>query len=191
MRYLKLYENFEDIKEICSQYNIWDYIINQDGTVDVDNYVAMGNYGLTKLPLNFGRVSGTFDIAGNKLKSLKGSPIKVGGRFICLGNLLDDLVGGPKSVGDDYNCTYNKITKLTGFPNYFHSVAYFQGNPAYEILDKVYHSDRNTFIKWLIEFDVIREGNKIVEMRLEEAYYMTYKEEMPLEERTFEHYTLI
>ena len=47
MRYLKLYENFEDIKEICSQYNIWDYIINQDGTVDVDNYVAMGNYGLT------------------------------------------------------------------------------------------------------------------------------------------------
>ena len=52
-------------------------------------------------------------------------------------------------------------------------------------------SDYAKFIKWLNEFDVIRDGNKIVEMRLEEAYWMTMKEELPMDKRTFKNYTLV
>ena len=39
MRYLKLFESFENIDKICKQYNIENYTINPDGTIDVDDNV--------------------------------------------------------------------------------------------------------------------------------------------------------
>ena len=53
MKYLKLFEAFEDINEICKKYNIKNYTINQDVSIDVNGYVDLYNIGLTKLPLKF------------------------------------------------------------------------------------------------------------------------------------------
>jgi hypothetical protein len=39
MRYLKLFESFENIDSICWKYNIKDYIINSDGSIDVYGHV--------------------------------------------------------------------------------------------------------------------------------------------------------
>ena len=39
MRYLKKYESHEDIDRICQKYDIKDYTINGDGTIDVNGYV--------------------------------------------------------------------------------------------------------------------------------------------------------
>ena len=42
MRYLKLYESFEDIHEICKEHGIIDYTINPDGSIDVDFVKRLG-----------------------------------------------------------------------------------------------------------------------------------------------------
>ncbi len=36
MKYLKLFESFEDIDEICKKYSIENYTINTDGSIDVN-----------------------------------------------------------------------------------------------------------------------------------------------------------
>ncbi len=36
MRYLRLFESFEDIDKICKQHDIKNYTINLDGSIDVD-----------------------------------------------------------------------------------------------------------------------------------------------------------
>ena len=35
MRYLKLFESFEDIHSLCGRYGIRNYSINKDGSCDV------------------------------------------------------------------------------------------------------------------------------------------------------------
>jgi hypothetical protein len=64
MKYLKgykIFENHEDIHVICRKYRITNYIINDDGSIDVDGSVYLSyNRDLTKLPLNFRDVSGDF-----------------------------------------------------------------------------------------------------------------------------------
>ena len=99
MKYLKDYRLFEnnefpidpeEIRSICEKYEIKNYTINPDGSVDVDGEVKLTrklNYS-TKLPLKFGKVSGNFRISHNNLISLVGSPKEVGGYFSCYDNQL-------------------------------------------------------------------------------------------------------
>jgi hypothetical protein len=75
-------ESKEDIDSICRKYNIRNYVVNEDGTVDVDGNVHLDNRGLTELPLKFRKVSGDFYCHINQLTSLEGSPREVGGDFI-------------------------------------------------------------------------------------------------------------
>ena len=195
MRYLQLYENFDNIEEICQKYRIKDYTINQDETVDVDNDVDLESRQLYKLPLKFGKVSGYFVCANNLLSSLDGSPREIGSTgFSCSNNVIKTLVGGPLIVKQIYNCIGNKLTDVVGFPeHYTDNNVYATGNPVSEILNLVKEYDQAKFIKWLNEYDVIRDGCRIVEMRLEEAYYMTTKKELVLKksERQFKNYRLI
>ena len=60
MKYLKLFENFEDIHKICEKYDIKNYTINGDGSIDVDGDVDLWNKGLDELPLKFNNISGDF-----------------------------------------------------------------------------------------------------------------------------------
>jgi len=115
MKYIKLFENFEDIHKICKEYDIKNYTINPDGSIDVDGDVFLYNKGLTKLPLKFNHVSGYFSCSGNKLTTLDGGPQSVGGGFGCNGKLTT-LDGGPKSVGGNFICYGNQLTTLEGSP---------------------------------------------------------------------------
>ena len=77
------------IEEICRKYNITDYTINSDGSIDVNDHgVFFNGYGLNELPLKFNRVSGKFDCSHNNLTSLEGCPKYVGGSFFCNNNKL-------------------------------------------------------------------------------------------------------
>jgi len=138
MKYIKLFENFEeidklneswfkrtfmkrkfeleDIHKICEKYNITDYTINEDGSIDVDGNVNLSQMELTKLPIKFNNVSGDFECQGNKLTTLEGAPQSVGGGFYCFNNKLTSLEGGPQSVGGDFYCNYNNLTTLLGSP---------------------------------------------------------------------------
>ena len=108
----------EDIHRICRRYNIEDYTINVDMSIDVDNNVTfLHNEDLIELPLNFNRVERNFDCSNNKLKSLKGSPIYVGGSFNCTHNKLISLIGCPKIVKESFFCGHNKLKSLKYCPD--------------------------------------------------------------------------
>ena len=98
------------ISLICKQYGIENYTINEDGSIDVDDDVWLTHGNLTELPLNFNKVTGSFNCSGNKLTSLKGSPRWIGGYFSCENNDLTSLEFSPDYVGDNFWCDYNNLT---------------------------------------------------------------------------------
>jgi len=114
MKYIKLFENYksdEEIHLICKKYGIDNYTIN-NGVVDVNGDVHLDDKGLTKIPLNFGAVSGDFWCSNNKLKSLEGCPSHVGGNFWCSYNKLTSLEGCPSQVGGDFWCSNNPVHNI-------------------------------------------------------------------------------
>ena len=60
MRWIKTFESISEIEKICNEYGIENWTLNANGLVDVDGNVDLGSMDLTKLPLNFGKVSGNF-----------------------------------------------------------------------------------------------------------------------------------
>jgi len=121
MKYLKKYKIFEalnesNIHDVCREYGITNYTINDDGSIDGDGDVYLSNSNLTKLPLNFNHISGDFNCQVNKLTSLEGAPKEVDGDFYCDENQLISLKGAPLSVGGVFNCRHNKLTSLEGAP---------------------------------------------------------------------------
>ena len=98
----------ESIHDICKRYNIKNYTINDDGSIDVNGRVNLYNKGLTELPLRFNKVTGSFDCSNNKLTSLKGCPRWVGGYFGCGYNDLTSLEFSPDYIGGYFSCVYNK-----------------------------------------------------------------------------------
>ena len=115
MKYLKLFENFEDIHKICKKYKIKNYTINPDGSIDVYGHIYLQRIELTKLPIKFNHVSGDFWCYRNNLTTLEGCPKSVGS-FDCSYNKLTTLEGCPKSVGSSFYCDNNKLTTLEGCP---------------------------------------------------------------------------
>ena len=134
MKYLKLYENFNRINQLCEEYNITGYTITQDGLIDTDDDINLTQQGFTSLPLKFGKV-GFFDCSCNQLTTLFGSPIEVSKTFNCRDNQLINLEGGPKIVKSRYYGEQNNLENLHGFPEYiFDNFAYFYLNPVEEII---------------------------------------------------------
>ncbi len=106
-----------EIEEICRKYKIYNYTINDDGSIDVDGRVDLNDMKLTELPLKFNRVNGSFLCKSNKLTSLEFGPIEVGGSFYCdYNSKLTSLEHGPKKVGSNFSCTNNKLTSLEFSP---------------------------------------------------------------------------
>ncbi|MCK9475624.1 MAG: hypothetical protein M0R46_06890 [Candidatus Muirbacterium halophilum] len=119
MKYIRTFNeniNNSEIEAICKKYNITNYTINEDVSIDVDGDVYLYNKKLKVLPLKFRKVSGNFDCNDNQLTTLEGAPQSVGGDFYCTSNQLTSLVGCPQYIGGDFNCSFNKLTSLVGSP---------------------------------------------------------------------------
>jgi hypothetical protein len=114
--YVTRFDGLNEI-EILKLLKISNYKINDDGTVDVDGKVDLSQMNISKLPLKFGRVTGSFFCSENKLTSLEGSPIFVGGNFDCSKNKLTTLEGCPTEVGDNFWCHKNELKSLKGCPD--------------------------------------------------------------------------
>ena len=69
-------------------YEIKNYTINDDFTIDVNGDVNLYNQSLTCFPsfIKFNEVSGYFDCTNNQLTSLEGCPTIVGASFYCWNN---------------------------------------------------------------------------------------------------------
>jgi hypothetical protein len=134
------------IKRWLSKYNITNYTINDDLTVDVDGNVDLRYKNITKLPFQFGNVSGYFDCSHTKLSSLKNCPISVQYFFSCACNRgnLTSLQYCPIYVGGDFYCHYNSLSSIKelleitvcGNINIGHEI-YLQQTPEYKLIMKL------------------------------------------------------
>jgi len=123
MKRIKIYESFmteQEIKDLCSAYDITDYQIRDDGSIDVvgDVYLTDGLGDLKQLPLTFNKVNGFFSCRENNLTTLEGCPKKVSRFFDCSYNRLTSLEYSPKIVEGHFDCYYNAyLTSLEGLEN--------------------------------------------------------------------------
>lgn len=107
----------EEIDRICRENSIRNYTIQDDGTVDVDGLVSIiFDRRITKLPLKFGTVTGSFHCNNNGLTTLEGAPHTVGAGFECQYNFLTNLEYSPQRVGTWFQCQDNDLTSLVGSP---------------------------------------------------------------------------
>ena len=118
----------QEIHDICEKYNITNYSINPDGSIDVDGNVHLSEMDLIELPLKFNKVSGFFNCSFNKLTSLKGSPKEVGTFFTCYGNKLIDLKYAPNRIGSWFDCSVNNLKNLVNSPT-SKNLFFCEGNP--------------------------------------------------------------
>lgn len=105
----------QEIHNICKEYNITNYTINPDGSIDVDGNVDLSYMDLTEIPLKFNKVSGSFYCHDNQLKSLVGGPKEVGRNFDCYNNQLTSLERSPIELGGSFYCYKNQLTSLEGY----------------------------------------------------------------------------
>ena len=128
---IKLFEQFnneQEIKDICKKYDIRNYTINPDGSIDVDGDVNLMSFSFENLPLRFNKVTGFFECSTVGLTSLEGCPKEVGRYFSCSLNKLKSLKGAPNFVGSFFNCTNNKLTSLEGCPIEINTTFYCTDN---------------------------------------------------------------
>lgn len=137
--------NRVEVNIIMRKFNIslglGTYTISSLGVIDVQGCVDIRYSNLTRLPLKFGQINGSFNCGGLALKSLKGAPEyvrydfscnnneltslkygpkKVGGSYNCSNNELEDLAGCATEIGRDFSCKFNKIKSLSGCPKDFY-----------------------------------------------------------------------
>lgn len=101
---------------LCREYNIENYIINNDDSIDVFGDVRINRHNIDKIPIKFRNVYGDFCCYSNKLTTLENCPVLVEGDFVCSWNKLTNLKGSPSIVYGDYYCHNNKLTSIKSGP---------------------------------------------------------------------------
>lgn len=94
-----------------------DWELNlETGLVDCHTFNCIESDIIDFKGINFGECRASFVCRNNKLKSLEGSPKKVGGGFDCSNNNLSSLEGAPSIIYGNFKCTGNFITSLENGP---------------------------------------------------------------------------
>ena len=158
----------DQVVKLCKRYDIQNYSINPDLSIDVDGSVHLDRLQLSHLPLRFSIVREYFFCQYNRLTTLEGSPREVGGSFNCSSNLLTTLEGSPIEVGKDFFCQNNRLTSFEGGPREVGGGFYCRNNPVTEILDKF--PDHKKVLKFWDDFNVVRNGNELSAYRFKEMY---------------------
>ena len=141
----------KQIDIICREYNIQNYIINDDLSIDVYTNVNLFRLGLKELPLKFNNVWGYFNCNMNNLTTLKGSPKICQDSFHCSQNNLTSLEYLPKQINGYLDLSYNNLTNLEGINN-IKGLIILYGNPlksldGYDEYDKLKHHEIKKLIR--------------------------------------------
>ena len=153
----------KEINYVCKKYDIKNYTINSDMSIDVDSNVYLYLANLHELPLNFNRVNGIFDCGFNYLKSLKGAPNYLSSIFSCNSNELESFQYCPESDTNAYFFQNNNIRTFDYFPNIKAGIS-LRYNPVDELWSLF--KDQN-HVEYFNELDIIQEdGNAIILDRL-------------------------
>ena len=173
----------KEIGKICERFNITNYSINNDKSIDVDDDVDfMDLYSdsyLEEFPINFNVINGEFNCFANKLNSLKGAPTEIHGDFdaginnlnsleyfpkyikgniFLRSNNLESLKFLPKNINGVLDIANNNIRNFSYFPN-VKEIFYLNNNP----IQKLWLLFENfNFIEYFNELDIIQENDKKV-----------------------------
>ena len=223
MKHIKPYKIFEStspnfpttregVIEVCEKYEIKNYTINDDLSIDVDGGVYLDERNLEYLPLKFNYVSGDFNCDQNELESLEGCPITVDGNFDCYRNKLITLEGCPQTVDGDFycfgnnlvslegcseiingtfNCCGNKLKDLEYFPEVNGDI-YILFNPVYSLVRTfIENEETDSFIiEDFIDYEIVRNRDTVMLDRLQ-TFIRDNNLEMPNLEDIKEHYKII
>ena len=91
----------------ATQGRITDLRVNIHGYVNFKGDLFFNNKGISRIPIPFGTVDGSFFCNGNRLQTLENAPVFVTGDFHCQGNQLQTLRDAPCSIGGSFYCTAN------------------------------------------------------------------------------------
>ena len=107
----------EEVIKRLKALKIKNYTINDDLSVDVNGNVELYNKRLKAIPVQFGEVTGTFDIRDNYfITSLKGCPRTIGSHFLASKNKISSLKFAPREVGGTFGVSNCALTSLVGAP---------------------------------------------------------------------------
>lgn len=147
MRYIKPFNeakggepNREKIEKFLERFDVYEYSLNPDGTVDVEGDLFLDSDSkyfskLKKLPIKFGNIGGFFDATcAYALTSLEGFPKFVGDSFIFKtfdngGKGIRSMVGGPTHVNGDYVVNNSYLTTMEGIAEYIGGNLELSHNP--------------------------------------------------------------
>jgi hypothetical protein len=200
MKHIKPYKIFEsnspnfpttreEVIQVCEKYEIENYTINDDLSIDVDDNVHLGFKMLEYLPLKFNYVSGGFGCYENKLISLEGCPKTVNGDFYCFTNELETLEGCPQTVGGDFSCSDNKLKDLEHFPE-VNGIISMRGNPV-DLLVHTFIKNADIFmIEDFTDYEIVRNRDTVMLDRLE-TFIRDNDLKMPDLEGIKKHYKII
>ena len=149
--------------DFCILYNIIDYTINEDQSIDVDGDVWLSNLDIQELPVVFNVVTGSFYISDNGLTTLKGSPKWVEGSFSCFNNRLTTLRYSPIYIGTHFNCRNNNLRSIFGGPRSVGGNFYCDNTMSEDMLivmDGFMIPDYEKHIKMVNRSRIIRDMNK-------------------------------
>lgn len=101
----------EEIEKFCRKFEIIDYIINDDFSIDVHGNINFNLHKFTnsKIPYKFNVAYGNFTCSGCGLTTLENSPNKVYGNYSCSGNYITSLKGCPDFVSGNFACFYSNL----------------------------------------------------------------------------------
>ncbi len=118
MKFIKSYKIFESknisLKSKLKKFDISDYQLNENGSIDVNEDVDLVNADLNEIPFKFNKIYGFFIIYDNYLESLKNCPKWIEQGFNCSNNQLTSLEFGPEYANGEYYCDRNKLITLKG-----------------------------------------------------------------------------
>ena len=147
-----------EIHTICKEYNITDYTINSNMSIDTEDSVALYNSNIKKIPINFNIVEGEFDCGNNGLKTLKNAPKKVNNDFYCDKNNLKSFKNAPQYIEGTFDCSVNNIRTFDYFPDVKGEIDMYN-NPVYELWI-LFHNINH--IEHFNELDIIQENGEVV-----------------------------
>lgn len=147
--------------------------IHTSGVVDVDGHVQLSSLW-TKMPVQFGKVTGGFMCTGSRLTTLEGCPTHVGDNFDCSTNMLTSLEYAPTYVAKNFRCSDNQLTSLAHAPTHVHAF-----NCAKNQLTNLTHAPET------VELDISCYANPLVSLegaplRVGRTWWITYDENLPL-----------
>ncbi len=114
--------NKELIELFCEEFNIKNYYINDDYSINVYQNVVLDNFIGDELPIKFNKVIGYFSCNKSNIKSFKNFPNFIEENIYLQGNIIENFHGFPKKVKgriflwgstikslDGYNCSLKTL----------------------------------------------------------------------------------